>query len=908
MPPADADPTPSVASQGAGVEDANTASEPQPDLVDVMRAAGEAESLPMHLALARTRARLFDLRPAPARLGRFELLEVIGRGATAVVHTAHDPRLNRVVALKVFPRDLDSVTSARVMREARLAASLNHPNVVTVLDVGESGGRIWVAMERCEGQTLRDVLRRTPSSWAALAPFFLPVAVGLQEVHRHGIVHRDVKPENILVDSAGRVVLTDFGVATRGPLDSEAGVGGTPVYMSPEQLGGGLVGPASDQFSYCVTLFEALEGERPFPAATAAGRLEAIRGGPTAVLSNTSVPKSVRAVLERGLAFDADARFASMANLVTALGHRRRRWWVPALSVGGAILAASSMSAWGHAPETCQEETASTRETWTSVRSEVEAAFALGPEAFVVDGGPRVLANLDRYVEELGGAGLTVCEAVQRKTLASDTATGRAQCLVRRHNTLERFIGSLDETQGRIDAIAGSYKLPPVESCLSDESVARVPEALRSDVEALNAELDALNERDGTQSPAGRLAYANTIVIRTHALGHRPLSVRALTALGNARMTVGDFDGARQAWEDGYFQALRERMPESSLKLATAVVGALASLGNYAEARTWARHARAAVGRTPEPIAASGVDYAEAAVLLMMGRPEEALPLLEKTLQTRSALLGANHPMLADTHLELGNAYLAMEEFDRALAELRTARKINEVALGPRHPDLSIVDNNLGAVEFHLGRIDAAAQRWKQSLSIGAEAFGENHISQHGTLTNLAKASAVQEDWGEAEAYVDRALQVWDAAGLGDAHPELAGTLEVQGQILLERGAAKKALQAFVHAIEICDAVYGSVEVPTLGSLAGATRAAWALDDAEATARHAQRFLDSPDSRRFSPETHTGIVWLQAQALWATGGHAESRTAAQRALESYREMDDAEAARSIEQWLRVHED
>lgn len=908
MPPDNADPTPPLASQAAGAGETDTASEPQADLVDVMRAAGEAESLPMHLALARTRARLFDLRSAPAKMGRFELLEVIGRGATAVVHTAHDPRLNRVVALKVFPRDLDSVTSARVMREARLAASLNHPNVVTVLDVGESGGRIWVAMERCEGQTLRDVLQRTPSSWAALAPLFLPVAVGLQEVHRHGIVHRDVKPENILVDSAGRVVLTDFGVATRGPLDSEAGVGGTPVYMSPEQLGGGLVGAASDQFSYCVTLFEALEGERPFSEATTAGRLAAIRGGSRAVLSKTSLPKSVRTVLERGLAFETDARFTSMAALASALGHRPRRWWVPALVAGGAVLGAGVVSVGGHAPETCQEETASTQRTWASVRSDVEVAFESGPEAFVVDGGPRVLANLDRYVEELGDAGLTVCEALQRKTLATDTARGRAQCLVRREHALARFIGSLEDRQGRIGAIEGSYKLPPIESCFGGESVARVPEALRTEADALDAELDGLNERDDTRSPAGRVADANTLVARAHALGHRPLSVRSLTALGNARMTVGDFDGARQAWEEGYFQAQRERMPESSLKLATAVIGALASLGHYTEARTWARHARSAVGRTAEPIAVSGVDYAEATVLLMMERPEEALLLLEKTLETRSAVLGESHPMLADTHLELGNAYLSMEEFDRALAELRLVREINEVALGPRHPDLAIVDNNLGAVQFHLGRTDAAVQSWKQSVSIGAEAFGDEHISQHGTLTNLAKASAVQGDWDEAESFVDRALRVWEAAGLGDAHPELVGTLEVQGSILLERGAAKEALQAFVHAIEICDAIYGSVEVPTLGSLAGATRAAWALEDAEATVRHAQRFLGSPDARRFSPETHAGIVWLQAEALWVTGSHAESRTAAQRALKSYQQLEDTEAIRELEQWLQVHED
>ncbi len=275
-------------------------------------------------------------------------------------------------------------------------------------------------------------------------------------------------------------------------------------------------------------------------------------------------------------------------------------------------------------------------------------------------------------------------------------------------------------------------------------------------------------------------------------------------------------------------------------------------------------------------------------------------------METREAVLGDAHPTVADTRLELGNAYLATGDFDRALEELRAARKIQADALGPRHPDVALVDNNLGAVQFRLGRFEAAAKRWEASLSIGAEAFGEDHISQHGTLTNLAKAAAVQGAWDDAQGYLDRALRVWDVAGLGSAHPELVGTLEVQGEVLLERGAAKDALQAYVQAIEICDAVYGSVVVPTLGPLAGAARAAWALEDAEAAAVHASRFLDSDDARLFSPQTHTGMVWLQAQALWKTGEHAASRRAAEAALATYRDLDDESAAQEVAQWLRAH--
>lgn len=907
MHPPDADTTPLVESQDTGPGRSQPEANTQRDLVDAMHAVGEVESLPMHLALARTRARMFDVHTAPTRLGRFELLEVIGRGATAVVHTARDPQLDRIVALKVFPAGLDSATYARVIREARLAASFSHPNVVTVLDVGETRGRIWVAMERFEGQTLREVLQETPRNWDALAPVFLPMAMGLQEVHRQGIVHRDVKPENVLLDASGRGVLTDFGVATWGPQESEAGAGGTPAYMSPEQLGTGVVGPASDQFSYCVMLFEAFEGTRPFPAANVAVRLEAIRAGTEPAFTNPSIPRSVRAVLKRGLAFDPDDRFPSMSSLAAALGHRRLRRGVPALGVGGALVAAGAMSVFAAEPVNCREEASSTRLAWTSVRDEVEDAFASGPEAFVIDGGPRVVTNLDRYVEDLVETRVVLCKAGQRGTLTEDSLAARTQCLAKRQQAVEHIIETLDKPQGRSDAIAGSYGLPRIGSCLNTASTPQVPDDLRMHIATLEAGLDALRDADATLSPAERLAQAETLVQRAHALGHRPVSIRALTALGNARMTVGDFDRAREAWEEAYFFALRESMPERSLELATAVVNALAALGRYDEAMTWARHARSATERTPEPIAASRVDYAEAIVLQMRGRPEQALALLTKTLQTRSAVLGPNHPTVADAHLEIGNTYLAMQDFDLALEALRTAREIQEVALGPRHPELTIVENNLGAVQFQLGRIDLAAQRWRQSLAIGADAFGEHHISQHGTLTNLAKASATQGDWDGAEQYIDRALQVWAAAGLGDAHPDLVGTLEVQGQIFLERGEPKRARRAFGQAVEICDAIYVSVEIPTLGPLAGAARAAWALNDANATAQAAQRFLSSENAKLFSPQTHAEIVWLQAQALWATGRHRDSLHSAERALDSYREMDAEVEVRRITQWLRTHE-
>lgn len=871
-----------------------------------IRAAGDAESLPMRLALARTRSALFNVTPSPTRLGRFELQREIGRGATATVHTAFDPRLQRVIALKVFSRGLDPATSTRVKREARMAATFNHPNIVTVLDVGESEGRVWVAMERVEGQTLREFLPPKGSDWSALAPVFLPIAAALQEVHRQGIVHRDVKPENILVDAAGRVKLTDFGVSTEGPVAASAGAGGTPAYMSPEQIKGAWVGPASDQFSFCVSLFEALEGVRPFAAPSSEARLDAIHRGPEGVLSNTSIPKPLRAVLARGLRPDPAERFDSMAEVAGALGDRRTRRLRPALGVGVAGLAVAALVGGAEAPEPCAAVDRSIRKSWEQQREDTEDAFAAGPESFVIEGGPLVLANIDRYVDDLAATRVAVCEARVGRRLRASTASGRVLCLTRRQSELERFIESMSSAAARRSAIAGSYALKRVESCLNATDTPPVAEAIRSDVEKLERELDTLREHQDEGLPQERIARAEVLVARAHALGHRPLSIRARTALGNARDTAGDAEGALEAWEDAYFSARQEDMPVQSFELATAIIGAFATLGRFDDAQSWIRHARAAKGRAPGPLTESRIDQTEATVLLMLERPKRALPLLEKALERRQAVLGEEHPIVAGTHLELGNAYLSLGDFERALSELGEARRLYEIALGSRHPNLATIDNNVGAVEFFLGHVEKAAEHWKHSLAIGVAAYGEKHISAHGTLTNLAKASATQEDWAQAEAFVVEALEIWEGVGMGDDHPELVGTLEVYGEVLLQRGEAERAYDAYAHAIEICDAVYGGVEAPTLGPLSGATRAAWELGDVAATAGHAERFLGSPSSELFSAPVRAEVVWLRAQALWELGRADEARREAGDALELYRGAGDENAVRSIEMWRADH--
>jgi len=300
------------------------------------------------------------------RLGRYELLHTIGAGGMGIVYAAHDRELDRRVALKVL-RDDGANAAARtaLLREARAMARLAHPNVVRVIDVGELDGRVFVTMELVQGGTLREWLRAAPRSFEDITRVFQSAGRGLAAAHAAGIVHRDFKPENVLLDGESALV-TDFGLArvsdealgveeggarTRAPDVRATGtttrasaVAGTFHYMAPEQLRGERIDARSDVFAFSVALWEALSGSLPFAGASPAERLAAIERGPPSV-RRRDVPKAMRAALERGLSFDPAARPASMdaflaAAFVTAERRARHRAGLVVL-LGAGMLAAA---------------------------------------------------------------------------------------------------------------------------------------------------------------------------------------------------------------------------------------------------------------------------------------------------------------------------------------------------------------------------------------------------------------------------------------------------------------------------------------------------------------------------------------------------------------------------------------
>lgn len=257
-----------------------------------------------------------------ARLGRFVVKSQLGQGGMGVVYSGDDPELARPVALKVVRSDVDQPGYRdRLLREAQVMARLEHPNIVRVYEVGTDAGRLFVAMEYVDGETLKHWLA-TPRTWPDVRAMFLQIGEGLAAVHRNGLVHRDFKPENVLVDRDGRARVADFGLArlednSAPQLTKTNAVMGTPGYMAPEQQWGSDVDARADQYSFCVALKEATRG--------------------------LAVPPSVKLAIARGLSYDASERFASMQELLAVLLSPPRRKLLPYLGVivllgaGGAI-------------------------------------------------------------------------------------------------------------------------------------------------------------------------------------------------------------------------------------------------------------------------------------------------------------------------------------------------------------------------------------------------------------------------------------------------------------------------------------------------------------------------------------------------------------------------------------------
>ncbi len=516
-------------------------------------------------------------RPVPEQVSRYRVLGLLGRGGMGIVLDAFDPELDRRVAVKLLrPERVGFDAPQRLLREAKAMARLSHPNVVQVYDAGLDDGQVFVAMEQIEGCSGRTWLEEQPRRWPQVLELFVQAGRGLEVAHAAGIVHRDFKLDNVLVADDGRVCVADFGVALddrvhstppeqpQSPATTDltrtGATVGTPLYMAPEQHAGSRVGPAADQFSYCVALHTALYGQRPFGGDTAGSIARAtMQGRYVEPLDSRGVPPWLAAVVRRGLQIDPDDRFASMTALLEALQsdptQARRRWIrriaLATLGLGGAS-AAWFVGARADAP--CSGAEARLAQAWSS------DAAATVRDRLAPDDAAAVLANIDAYADGWSTRHRAQCEAHRRGELSTPLFDASMACLERRHQALSAYARTLVDEQPPEHTIGpNAAALPSLSRCDDRRWLASATPAAKPDQRVALATLQDRQAHATALHDAGHIEAALTeldaIESELQAVAHEPASARFALLTGRLASERGDFDSAstrlRTAFEAG---------------------------------------------------------------------------------------------------------------------------------------------------------------------------------------------------------------------------------------------------------------------------------------------------------------------------------------------------------------------
>jgi tetratricopeptide (TPR) repeat protein len=855
--------------------------------------------------LARGRA---DSKPGDG-VDRYVLLRTLGSGGMGTVFAAYDPVLDRKVAIKLLRTGAgDPERRARLIREAQAMARVSSRNVVAVHDAGAAGEQVYVAMELVGGGTLGSWLRERPRTWREIARVFEAAGRGLAAAHASGVVHRDFKPDNVLIDG-DRVCVADFGLAA--PIDSEGeqpqalesltvtgAVVGTPAYMSPEQLAGSAVDAKSDQFSFCVALYEALYGARPFAGTTIAELSAEVAAGRVRQPPR-SRPAWLVSVVARGLAADPDARHPSMAALLGKLvRHRSRRaLWLGA----GAIAVAGIAIAWKLVPAgeaTCRFGDRFD-EIWDESRHRtLEAAFA----ATRAPGASAALAETERTLDGFTNAWIAMrteaCEATARGEQSEQLLDLRMQCLDRRRAELAALVDDLAAADAKVvaKAVTAVHALAPVADCADVAAMTarvRAPAMLplRGEVDRVRGELAKASAHRRTGRYREALALATTLVDEARAIGYEPLTAEALleraedeVKMERARAAVATFDEAARtayaandddtaarAWISLVYAAgstkLDARAAEQALAMGRAALQRLpghaawrveldtyeGSLryaeGNYAAARD--RHAEAlalAVKLWTDDERLATIRHNLAMDEVALGHLDAGEKLYREVIAERERTLGADDPYTAETRSSLAIVLSRGKHYAEALAELDRAAASVERSLGPEHPDIAMfLVNSCDALQ-HLGRLDEAIARARRALAI-YERVGADDPRTAASLTLVATLVAAKGDRDAAIPMFERALAIQENR-LGRDHPALATTLNNLAEVEAARKNYPAAIAAYERALAIVEAKLGPTHVRVTYSLVGlgqAYAATGARAKAVAALERAIPLLSGPD-------------------------------------------------------------
>ncbi len=864
-----------------------------------------------------------EVLPRGATVGRYMVLEKLGAGGMGVVYAAYDPELDRKLALKLLHPGSDHVEKsggqARLMREAQAMARLAHPNVISLFDVGTWGGRVFLAMELVEGPSLREWLKRGPHPWREVVEIFSAAGRGLAAAHAAGLVHRDFKPDNVLLGKDGRVRVLDFGLARQAsvtdeplpaiaelplpergssPLDTPlTRVGlviGTPAYMAPELYSGGVLDARSDQFSYCVALYEALYGERPHGRTPGPPATWRIPEPPR----DARVPASVRRIVLRGLEPKPEQRFPSMEALLEALGQTlpmRQRHWL----VAGSILLLSlgvglPLQIRSAAEQPCQGGARHLEGLWDTSRRE-----ALG-QAFRATGKPnadeswtRTAQVLDTWSQGWVSMHAEACEATRVRGEQSDEVLSlRMACLERRLHALKALTDVYSQANAALvdQAAKAAHALPSLEGCANVEALratVRPPEdpATRDKVAHLRiqlAEARALFD-SGQFKPA--LERIRTLAGEAVALRYRPLEAEVLELRGALEEKAGDFPASEATLRQAVWAAEAGRHDEVIASASARLVRSGMLQAEFEQGREWAEHTRAVLERM------GGDDRIEAfvtnalgAILLREDKMDESLEHFRRVVALRQKVYPAEHPEVAAGFNNLGAALTKLNRYEEAREQLVQSQRIYEKALGPTHPETGNALHNLGRLSQHLAD-DAAALRYFQgSLTAREAGLGPEHAEVAATLNSMGDSYCFLRQYAECLAVAGRGLAIRTKV-FGPKHTELPASLKRVGDALEGLGRKAEAMEHFQQSLRMAESLEPSYPPDVVYALLDLSEALRARGRRAEALPHLQRALAVAE-KELGKEAFETASALEGLAAWYLEGgqHRQAPAHFQRAL------------------------
>jgi serine/threonine protein kinase/tetratricopeptide (TPR) repeat protein len=813
---------------------------------------------------------------------RYRILDVVGSGGIGVIYAAFDEALGRNVALKLLRPSARSSRKlerrrARLVREAQALARLSHPNVVPIYEVGMFEDRVFLAMEYIEGSTMRRWLRRTQRSWQEILDKYIQAGRGLAAAHAADIVHRDFKPDNVLVGEDERVRVLDFGLATPVPdalatgryatlsfddaptprggrpksaphhlsesvsslITAHGKVMGTPAYMSPEQSRGEPIDARSDQYSFCVALWEALFGERPHGPPTATARIRLHRRLSERGMTGKDVPQAIQRALERGLSVHPEDRFENMDALIAALSPRPaswRRWLLVGalpLVAAGALVAGMLGTEEG---QVCPREDQALAGVWDDqVRTQIHDRLTATERPYAAATWDTVARELDRWSARWLDARTDACEDTKVRQEQSPVLLDlRMACLDRQLNSLAAVTETLathtisgSEADAQLEAaLAAVLKLPDPERCersalVGGRTLLHEDPQLDGELEQLRRELArarglfdlarldealALTDEVAAEAAAAGLTASE---LRGRDAGRpvptasEPLLAETKLLRGQILAAAGKLEPAEEELRRAVFLAQQHGHDTVSVEACAALVDLLQARGELDSADDWAELGRATLARLGgDPHLEANLRFASARLARVRGDFDVALDDLRRVLEIREQLYGPEHVEVAKVLGEQVLAKTALGLHAEAEADSERALNILTTEFGITHPEVGLAYTHAAALHRARGSDHTALSKLLDALAIFEIAYDEQHPRIVDTYRALAPVHAALGEHEQALAALGRARSL--ATELyGERHASLVELGVESGRALHALGRDDEALASFDEAEQL---------------------------------------------------------------------------------------------------------